>query len=42
MAISSPRPEEVLAERFAAGEIDENEYRRRLDALRVASSPARR
>ena len=26
--------EDVLAERFARGEIDENEYRRRLDALR--------
>ena len=26
-------PEQVLGERFARGEIDEEEYRRRLDAL---------
>lgn len=32
-------PERILAERFARGEIDEDEYRRRLDTLR---SPARR
>jgi len=33
---ASPRSsaEEVLAERFARGEIDEDEYRRRRDALR--------
>lgn len=29
-----PAPEEVLAERFAHGEIDEDEYRRRLAVLR--------
>ncbi|WP_306322098.1 MULTISPECIES: SHOCT domain-containing protein [unclassified Streptomyces] len=29
----SIRPEEVLAERFARGEIDEDEYRRRLSVL---------
>ncbi|MET8471812.1 SHOCT domain-containing protein [Streptomyces sp. NPDC006422] len=29
----SLRPEEVLAERFARGEIDEDEYRRRLSVL---------
>lgn len=29
-------PEQVLGERFARGEIDEDEYRRRLDALRGA------
>jgi putative membrane protein len=29
-----PTPQNVLAERFARGEIDEEEYRRRLDALR--------
>ncbi len=29
-----PTPEQLLAERFARGEIDEEEYRRRLDALR--------
>jgi putative membrane protein len=28
-----PTPEQVLAERFARGEIDEEEYRRRLEAL---------
>lgn len=33
-----PTPEHVLAERFARGEIDEEEYRRRLDALRSSSS----
>ena len=31
-----PDPERIVAERFAAGEIDEDEYRRRLDALRSA------
>ncbi len=34
-----PTPEQVLAERFARGEIDEEEYRQRLDTLR-ASRPA--
>ncbi len=29
-----PRPEDVLAERFARGEIDEDEYRRRAATLR--------
>ncbi|MDX3241376.1 SHOCT domain-containing protein [Streptomyces sp. ME18-1-4] len=29
-----PVPEQLLAERFARGEIDENEYRRRLAVLR--------
>ena len=28
-----PTPEQLLAERFARGEIDEQEYRRRLDTL---------
>jgi putative membrane protein len=28
-----PAPEQVLAERYARGEIDESEYRRRLDTL---------
>ena len=28
-----PRPEDVLAERFARGEIDEDEYRRRVTLL---------
>ena len=27
-------PEQILAERFARGEIEEDEYRRRRDALR--------
>jgi putative membrane protein len=30
-------PERILAQRFAAGEIDEDEYHRRLDALRGAT-----
>lgn len=29
-------PEQVLAERFAHGEIDEDEYRRRLEILRTS------
>lgn len=33
-APARPSPEEVLAERFARGEIDEEEYRRRLTTLR--------
>lgn len=28
-----PEPDEILASRFARGEIDESEYRRRRDAL---------
>ena len=28
-------PEQVLAERFARGDIDDDEYRRRLDTLRA-------
>ncbi|WP_454385834.1 SHOCT domain-containing protein [Streptomyces sp. JNUCC 63] len=35
-----PTPEQLLAERFARGEIDEDEYRRRLDVLRQNSRPA--
>ncbi|MCQ4081704.1 SHOCT domain-containing protein [Streptomyces sp. RB6PN25] len=31
-------PEQLLAERFASGEIDEDEYRRRLDVLRGSAS----
>lgn len=31
---SRPAPEQILAERFARGEIDEQEYQRRLTALR--------
>jgi putative membrane protein len=29
-----PSPEEIVAERFARGEIDADEYRERLEALR--------
>jgi len=41
-AVHARDPEQILAERLAAGEIDEDEYRRRLDALRGAAKPARR
>ena len=34
-----PAPEELLAERFARGEIDEQEYRQSLDTLRSARGP---
>jgi putative membrane protein len=43
---SSPRPpapptaEQVLADRFARGEIDADEYHQRLDTLRQARHPA--
>jgi putative membrane protein len=30
---ATPTPEQILGERFARGEIDEEEYRRRLGAL---------
>ncbi|MET9391251.1 SHOCT domain-containing protein [Streptomyces sp. NPDC006624] len=33
-APAAPTPQQILAERFARGEIDEEEYRRRMDALR--------
>ena len=36
-----PTPQQVLAERFARGEIDEEEYRRRLQVLVDACTPAR-
>ena len=35
-----PAPELVLAERFARGEIDADEYRQRLDTLRQAGRSA--
>jgi len=35
-----PSPEEVLADRFARGEIDEEEYRRRLATLLSRHAPA--
>ena len=34
-----PTPEQVLAERFAHGQIDEQEYRQRLDALHDGPRP---
>ena len=34
-----PTPEALLAERFARGEIDEEDYRRRLDALHSRPGP---
>ena len=37
-----PSPEQVLAERFARGEIDEEEYHRRLETLRATGSTATR
>lgn len=33
-AYPTPNPEQILAERYARGEIDEEEYRRRLETLR--------
>lgn len=35
----APEPAQILAERLARGDIDVDEYRRRLDALRPPSSP---
>jgi len=37
----APSPEQVLAERFARGEIDEEEYHRRLETLRAAAGATR-
>jgi len=34
-AARPPTPQQILAERFARGEIDEDEYRKRMDALRT-------
>ena len=36
----SPAPERLLAERFARGEIDEDEYHQRLTSLRAAGPAA--
>jgi putative membrane protein len=33
------RPDEILAQRYARGEIDDDEYRRRLDTLRGGQRP---
>ena len=38
---AGPAPQQVLADRFARGEIDEEEYRRRLQVLADAGMPAR-
>jgi putative membrane protein len=37
-----PTPEQLLAERFARGEIDAEEYRERLDTLRSGVTPRSR
>jgi putative membrane protein len=37
-AVERPSPGQLLAERFARGEIDEDEYQRRLTTLAAASS----
>ncbi|MFF6833318.1 SHOCT domain-containing protein [Streptomyces sp. NPDC012438] len=37
---AGPSPEQLLAERFARGDIDEDDYQRRLTALR-SSGPAK-
>lgn len=34
-----PAPEDLLAERYARGEIDEGEYRHRLETLRAHREP---
>ncbi|MET0726833.1 MAG: SHOCT domain-containing protein [Acidimicrobiales bacterium] len=36
-SVPAADPEDVLAERFARGEIDDDEYRRRLEVLRGRS-----
>ncbi|MEV5528469.1 SHOCT domain-containing protein [Streptomyces prunicolor] len=36
--LAAPPPEQVLADRFARGEIDEEEYRNRLAVLRTDGS----
>ncbi|MEV7026164.1 hypothetical protein [Kitasatospora sp. NPDC093558] len=38
-AAAGPNPEQLLAERFARGEIDADEYRLRLDTLRSVNGP---
>jgi putative membrane protein len=39
-ASQAPTPEQVLADRFARGEIDEDEYSRRLQVLHTAPGQA--
>lgn len=36
-----PSPEQILGERFARGEIDEEEYQRRLHTLSASGPPAK-
>jgi putative membrane protein len=38
--VARPSPEQLLAERFARGEIDEHDYHQDLDTLRDRSRPA--
>ncbi|MCX4585794.1 SHOCT domain-containing protein [Streptomyces sp. NBC_01481] len=38
---SVPSPEQVLAKRFARGEIDDEEYRRRLATLHASGPPTK-
>ena len=40
-SVQPPAPERLLAERFARGEIDEEEYQRRLAVLRAAGHAGR-
>jgi putative membrane protein len=40
-APSVPSPEQLLAERFARGEIDEEEYQRRLATLHTSAPPSK-
>jgi len=35
LGTARPAPEQVLAERFARGDLDDEEYRRRLETLRA-------
>ncbi|GAA1864754.1 hypothetical protein GCM10009751_23600 [Myceligenerans crystallogenes] len=39
-ATAGPNPVAILGERYARGEIDETEYRSRLDVLRSSTPPA--
>ncbi|KQV19303.1 MULTISPECIES: SHOCT domain-containing protein [unclassified Kitasatospora] len=39
-APAAPAPEQLLAERYARGEIDTDEYRHRLETLRQGRGPA--
>jgi putative membrane protein len=41
-AVPRPTPEQLLAERFARGEIDAEEYRGRLDTLHAGVTPPSR